>query len=194
MLDLGAIFLEDRAQPRLIEHQALEPLGVFARPEVPLRVDVSLADQETVQTLAGPLEIYRGAFPAGGQLPVGLLGRIGGKDLRQLPGGELRQQLAGIAPVRLDPISRLTPNQRGSDDLADTPQLLQPTLEHKPAHPRLIADVDLAGGLLADPLDHPLDLPRRVGHREFLDLSRVRMYPGDLMLFLVGVQGDMRYI
>jgi hypothetical protein len=121
------------------------------------------------------------------------LDRIGGKDLRQLPGDKLSQQLLGVSPIRLDPIPWLTPNQRGSDDLRHAAELVQSTLEHKPAQPRLIADMDLARGLRADLLDHPLDLPQPVRYREFLDLSRVRVDPGDLMLFLVGVHGDMCY-
>jgi hypothetical protein len=193
MLQFAVILLEDPSDSRLIKDQSLEPRGMLTRPEGALRIDVPVTDQQTVEPLAGPLEVHLGAFAATRQLPIRLLGRLGWMDLRQLSGGEQSQQLASVSPVGLDPIPRLDRHQRWRDDLADAADLLEQPLQHKATDSRLIADLNLAGSLLTDLLEHPLDLSGGVGHREFLDLSSVRMNPGDLMLLFVGIHRDMCY-
>ncbi|HSW00642.1 MAG TPA: hypothetical protein VLI39_10750 [Sedimentisphaerales bacterium] len=92
-----------------------------------------MTDQQTIESLAGTLEVRLGAFPAAGQLPVRLLDRIGGIDLRQWPGSDLTEQLLGVPPIRLDPIAGLSPDQRRSDDLRHAAELLHSTLERESA-------------------------------------------------------------
>ena len=135
MFDLDAVFIEDRAKLRLIEHQAPEPLGVFACPGAPFLVDIPMADQQTVESLAGTLEVRLGAFPAAGQLPVRLLGRIGGIDLRQLSGSELTEQLPGVPSIRLDPIPGLRQTSEGAMTFATQPSFSNRRLSTNPQMP-----------------------------------------------------------
>ncbi len=110
-----------RRARRRASTQAVDPLAVRARP-VAARVVQAPPQQQLAQPMPTPLQIFPGIIPRPRQIPHGLV--FGRRRLhrRQQPRAPQLHQLARIAAIRLDPLTRLPRNQRRRDHVAAHPR------------------------------------------------------------------------
>lgn len=117
LLELPAVRLRaPRGRDVVLEHVALGPLepdpgypppvgarpGSLPRPVgVALVPDVAQPDQEHVEALPGAAVLRRGVVEGAVEVPGGLDGRIGQRDLHDVVGGEHAGDELGVAPVVL---------------------------------------------------------------------------------------------
>lgn len=117
LLELPAVRLRaPRGRDVVLEHVALGPLepdpgypppvgarpGFLPRPVgVALVPDVAQPDQEHVEALPGAAVLHRGVVEGAVEVPGGLDGRIGQRDLHDVVGGEHAGDELGVAPVVL---------------------------------------------------------------------------------------------
>jgi len=123
--------------------------------------------------VSGPRTVVHRIGARSAQIPDRLIRRIRHIHRRKVAGPEQAGELFGIPPVGLDFVSGLFRNQRGSHDHTGDPELLQPTRDHEPARPRLIADVQRAFPVAPDA---PQELFQRV--QVVGDRPRLPDFPG----------------
>jgi hypothetical protein len=135
---------------------------------LPTQPGHSPAQQELAQAMPAADEILVGIFPRSAQVPDCLVGFGRRLNLRQQARSEQLRQLPRIAPIRLDPLSRLPRNQgrRHHGTLDSHPT--DPTLQRIPARARFVAEPHPRPRRERQHLPH--HLPNRAALRRHLPL------------------------
>ncbi len=109
-----AIFQHDGMR-RLLESQSRQPSTMHQRPRWPMVV-MAMAQQESRELLTGLAQVANGRQTRTHEIADRLMSRIGNPDGGQFTRPMQLGQIDRIAPIRLDPISRLARDQRRSHD------------------------------------------------------------------------------
>ena len=105
--------------------------------------------------MAGAQQIGANVFATAQQIARGFFLLRRNVNGRQGAGAIEHRQLAGVAPIRFDPIARSSGNQRRSDDVARNLMAGEGALQLEAAGARFVTTLHRA--LAAQPLDEPQD-------------------------------------
>ena len=142
------------------------------RPGAPARTkQITPSQKHLPQPVPAPGQILQDILPAADEVSHRFLLDRRWPDFRQESRAKQLQQLAGVTPVRLDPLPRFDRDQGRCHHHAPHPQRLNLSLQRVPARPRLVAENDLTARLSLRLPHHPLDRRRLVDH---LPLNPVR--------------------
>ena len=150
------------------------------------------AEKELAHAMPRAGEIFPHVFTAAAEIAKSFFTLGGRVDLGEEIGAEELGELAGVAPIGLDALSRLHRSERGSDDPAGDSRRLQLALERVAGGASLVAGEKIPSRL---PHQTPRETTDRCRLVRLLPLHRLAMArgeQGDLDRLLVNIHPDVR--
>lgn len=127
-------------------------------------VRATVAQEKSEKLLASPHQLRHGVDPGAHQITHRLVNLIGHPHRCQVPRAVLQRQLLRVPPVGLDPIARLSSNQRRRSDDAAMPEIGELAIDAISASAGFIAEFEPTA-VLAQSLGELGHVQRRIGDR-----------------------------
>lgn len=194
MLQLSEVVVEYIPQIRVTELQGAQPGEMLLCPMIALPEMIAISAEEFEKLVLYATQIDAGGVSAAGQFSGRLLLGIGGVDLGEQAGFEERHQFEGVAAVRLDALAGFDGGERRRDDAAFAGVVdLDALLEYETAGAGLVAEPDVAGGLLAKSFDQPGDFGGRIADFQLHNFLLAGEMHCNGVFFFVGVHANISY-
>jgi hypothetical protein len=127
----------------LLERLSCKPAAMALRPVLAGRIAAAMAKQEGEQLLARAHQVHRRIHSGSDQVAKRFVRGVWNPYRRQVAGPVQYRQLLRIAPVGLNPLSRLARDHRWRDHHALVPERSELAMNPVPTAARFVAEVEL---------------------------------------------------